>query len=164
VWWGKRQWVQPEVFFRRSLWERVGAFDTRYHLAFDFDYWVRCFFAGARVLRIPQCLARFRLHENQKSTANRRAAGEIRKIVRGALDSNPPISDELRRRLRARLGYDLFQSGEAEGSPERRLSFAEALFRHPEWLFYAPEARERLRAACVRRLLGGKCPTTTGNE
>ena len=24
VWWAERQWVQPEVFWRRSLWERVG--------------------------------------------------------------------------------------------------------------------------------------------
>ena len=62
VWWGKRQWVQPEVFFRRSLWERIGAFDEKYHLAFDFDYWVRCFRAGARVARVPTPLARFRLH------------------------------------------------------------------------------------------------------
>jgi len=49
VWWNRRQWVQPEVFYRRSLWERVGGFDTQYHLAFDYDFWVRCFLAGARV-------------------------------------------------------------------------------------------------------------------
>ena len=48
VWWRKRQWVQPEVFFRRSLWERAGAFDTRYQLAFDYDFWVRCFLASKR--------------------------------------------------------------------------------------------------------------------
>ena len=165
VWWAKHQWVQPEVFIRRSLWERVGAFDTRYHLAFDFDYWVRCFLAGARVLRVPQCLVRFRLHENQKSTASRHAAGEIRSIVRAALHSHPPIKDKLRRRIEAQLSYDLYQSGEANGPRGRKLCFAEALFCHPEWLIYAPEARARIRAACVGRLFdASKSATTTGNE
>src|SRR4030095_11160950 len=56
VWWAQRQWVQPEVFFRRALKERVGAFDARYHLAFDFDFLVRCFRQGAHVSRQPQRL------------------------------------------------------------------------------------------------------------
>ena len=49
VWWADRQWVQPEVFWRRSLWERVGDFSSEYDLAFDYQYWVRCFLAGIKV-------------------------------------------------------------------------------------------------------------------
>lgn len=162
VWWGKRQWVQPEVFFRRRLWERVGAFNTAYHLAFDFEYWVRCFLAGARAVRIPERLVRFRLHENQKSTASRRAASEIREIVERTLAADPPIPAALRRRLKAQLGYDRFQSGDG-GTAGARSSFGRALLRHPEWLWYAPEARERIRAACVGRFKSGKKRPTTGN-
>jgi hypothetical protein len=151
VWWGKRQWVQPEVFFRRTLWERVGDFDTSYHLAFDFDYWVRCFLAGAKVHRIEDRLVRFRLHEAQKSSASRRAADEIRGIVERSLES-ASISAGLKRRLTAQLSYDRFQACEGR----ERGSFLRALVSHPYWL-YAPEARARIRAACLKRLSG---PTT----
>src|SRR5687768_2813669 len=60
VWWRERQWVQPEVFFRRSLFERAGGFDTGWHLAFDYEFWVRCFLAGARVAHVPEIIAKFR--------------------------------------------------------------------------------------------------------
>jgi len=159
VWWGRRQWVQPEVFFRRQLWERIGVFDTQYHLAFDFDYWVRCFVAGACALQIPQCLVRFRLHKNQKSTASRQAAAEIRQIVKRALDAEMVIPRAFRRRLGAQLSYDLYQSNDA-GAAQRQKSFGRALLQHPEWLLYAPEARERLRAACVGRWLSASKGTT----
>jgi glycosyltransferase involved in cell wall biosynthesis len=150
VWWRKRQWVQPEVFFRRRLWERVGAFDAEYHLAFDFDYWVRCFLAGARVLRIPECLVQFRLHENQKSAASRHAADEIRHIVKRALSTQPPIPSSTARRISAQLSYDLYQCAEGGERP----SFFRSLLRHPEWLIHTPEVRRRIRAACFGRLGG----------
>lgn len=147
VWWRERQWVQPEVFYRRSLWERVGGFDTSYHLAFDYDFWVRCFLSGARVAHVPFPLARFRLHDAQKSTAAGRAADEIRAIVRRHL---PAARLPLPRRwkLEARLAYDDYQSGRQPG-PARSL-LAEVL-RHPGWLF-VPEVRARLQSACRRRL------------
>lgn len=148
VWWAGRQWVQPEVFFRRSLWQRVGAFDTRYHLAFDFDFWVRCFLAGARVKRLPQSLVRFRLHADQKSSASRRAADEIRTIIGRALDQNPPIPAELRKRIAAELSYDLYQSSDERTRP----TFVQALAQHPEWLWRCPAVRNRLKSACVRLL------------
>jgi glycosyltransferase involved in cell wall biosynthesis len=145
VWWSQRQWVQPEVFYRRTLKERVGPFDERYHLAFDFDFWVRCFRAGARVARLPEQLVQFRLHPNQKSTAAGQAAEEIRTIVRRHLDDGAAMSPRHRRRLEARLSYDDYQltSGARPG-------FFRALLGNPGWL-RAPEVRERLRAACARR-------------
>ncbi|MGV3533760.1 MAG: glycosyltransferase family 2 protein, partial [Chthoniobacteraceae bacterium] len=87
VWWNDRQWVQPEVFYRRRLWEKVGGFDTGYHLAFDYDFWVRCFRAGAQVRHLPRELAQFRKHGEQKPTAAERAAEEIRTIVQKQLES-----------------------------------------------------------------------------
>jgi glycosyltransferase involved in cell wall biosynthesis len=155
VWWGQRQFVQPEVFFRRALWERVGAFDESYHLAFDYDYWVRCFRAGARVAKIPRPLVRFRLHDAQKSVASEEAANEIRMIVRKTLDTQPPIPHRLRRRLEAQLSYDLYQLGRESWAGRPRPSFGAALLQHPGWIF-SPEVRARLKAACQRRFFRDK--------
>lgn len=150
VWWKQRQWVQPEVFFRRGLWERVGGFDTRYHLAFDFDYWVRCFLAGARVQRLARPLAKFRIHAAQKSAAAERAAEEIRTIVRAHLPA-AKIPRALRARIVAQLDYDDYHSGRSE---ESDWPFWHALLYHAEWLL-APEVRARIVAACRGRLGGG---------
>jgi glycosyltransferase involved in cell wall biosynthesis len=145
VWWGNRQWVQPEVFYRRALKERVGAFDERYHLAFDYDFWVRCFRAGARVERLPETLVRFRRHDAQKSVDTARANDEIRTILARNLADHPPIGGWTRRRLRAGLDYDLYQSGDS------RASFGASLLRHPSWLLSAA-VRQRIVASFTRRL------------
>lgn len=146
VWWSQRQWVQPEVFYRRSLKERVGLFDQRYNLAFDFDFWVRCFRADAVVEKLPEALVQFRVHANQKSAAASQAADEIRTIVRRHLDDGAAISPSQRRRLEARLSYDLYQLRNGD-----RPSFFRALLGNPGWL-RAPEVRDRIRAACTRLL------------
>lgn len=149
VWWGERQWVQPEVFFRRTLKERVGVFDERYHLAFDYDFWVRCFLAGAKVARLPQPLVRFRRHAAQKSTDYQRAVNEIMAIAGEHLAGNPPIGGRRCRELRAQLDYTLYQSIPIE----RRPGFAAALIRNPSWLLSA-DVRARIRGAFSRRRPG----------
>ena len=146
VWWAQRQWVQPEVFLRRALKDRVGAFDTRYHLAFDLDFWVRCFRQGARVSRVSQRLAKFRRHPAQKSSAAGEAADEIRAIAKHHLGDGANVTPALRRRLHAQLSYDAYQAGCTAGG-----GFFGAFLRHPQWLF-APEARARARAACAKLL------------
>jgi hypothetical protein len=145
VWWQGRQFVQPEVFFRRTLWDKVGGFNTVYHLAFDYDFWVRCFLVGAKVGRLPGTLSRFRIHGAQKSKAWRQAANEIRAILRHHLASNPPIPPQRRWAIEAQLSYDLYQS---DGASQRR-GFAGELLRHPNWLL-APQVRSRMQAACTR--------------
>ena len=152
VWWADRQWVQPEVFFRRTLWEKAGGFDTSWHLAFDYDFWVRCFRAGARVAHLPAPLTRFRLHAAQKSSASRQAADEIRAIVRQHLDQGAGLPTVRRWTLEAELSYDLYQGG---GNGQPRRSFPAEMLRHPQWLL-ASNARSRLHAACTRLLKQGK--------
>ena len=144
VWWGGRQWVQPEVFYRRALQERTGVFDERYHLAFDYDFWVRCFRAGARVTRVPDTLVRFRRHDGQKSVDATRANEEIRAILAENLASHSAISAHTLRRLRAEMAYDRYQSAST------RPSFLFALLRHPAWLRSAA-VRQRIAASIVRR-------------
>ena len=136
VWWRQKHWVQPEVFWRRSLWDRVGSFNETYNLAFDYEYWVRCFQSGVKVKRIPKVLAKFRRHSAQKSTASEEAAREIRAIVAGALASKDlGIWNTLP--LRNRLSYDRYRSAPA-GKP-----FWYALSCHPWWLVL-PTVRFRL--------------------
>jgi hypothetical protein len=141
VWFGERQWVQPEVFYRRSLWEKAGPFNLDYDLTFDYNYWVQCMLAGARVLRMGRPLARFRRHVEQKSANASQAASEMRDIVRKTLALYPPISESVRARIIAQINYDLYQL-----APAPKPSFAKALFRNPSWLL-APAVRERLLAS-----------------
>ncbi len=151
VWWGEQQWVQPEVFFRRSLWERVGGFDTAYHLAFDYDFWVRCFMAGARVAHLPEPFARFRLHSGQKSTASQAAADEIRTILEKHLTARPSaINPLLRYRLRAELAYDRFAKTSTPGG-RARPTFTSALLSHPSW-FLSTQVRDRLLCSLRKHL------------
>jgi glycosyltransferase involved in cell wall biosynthesis len=142
VWWGERQWVQPEVFFRRTLKERVGTFDERYHLAFDYDFWVRCFLAGARVSRLQAPLVQFRRHAAQKSTEVDRANREIRAILREQLAAKPPIGQWRRRTLEAQVAYDTYQASPVAERPP----FASALLRNPAWLL-SPAVRARILAS-----------------
>jgi len=145
VWWAQRQWVQPEVFFRRSLRDRVGSFAERYHLAFDYDFWVRCFLAGVRVTRLDQPLVKFRRHAHQKSVDTARGDQEIRAILAEHLAS-PRVPRELRRHLTAALAYDQYQTTPAAD----RGSFAWSLVRQPHWLG-VPAVRQRLAASFFGR-------------
>jgi hypothetical protein len=135
--------VQPEVFWRRRLWEKTGPFNTRYDLAFDYEFWVRCFQAGAKVKRIPRTLAQFRLHPAQKSKNAEAAAREIRNIVRDALATRPSIGFRTRRKLESELSYDRYQSGQDWPDEGIRPSFSRMLLQKPSWTFLPP-VRERI--------------------
>lgn len=150
VWWRGRQWVQPEVFWRRSLWERVGPFNTRYHLAFDFDYWVRCFKAGAQVAHIPRPLAQFRIHASQKSADSQRAADEIRDIVTAHLGPECHLPRQFRRRLAREIRFDRYQLGQLGGSGGSRPGLLQMVLRHPDW-FLLPQVRTRMWNKVFRR-------------
>lgn len=150
-WWNGSQFVQPEVFWRRSLATRVGSFDERYCLAFDYDYWARCFIAGATAVEVPYPLACFRFHADQKSSAAEQAAEEIRRILRHHLGDRPPISFWQKLKISASLEYDLYQYAKDPRGTGSRQSLPASLLRHPEWLLLKP-VRERLYAACGRVL------------
>lgn len=142
-WWNQKQWVQPEVFFRRSLYESVGGFDESYSLAFDFDFWVRILRLRPRVISVPQTLVRFRRHDQQRSQDFERANSEIRRAVARELkDQACPLTPEFREGLGTRLEYDLYHR-RSELSPYRDLSFAGALLRSPKWI-RLPEVRRRI--------------------
>jgi glycosyltransferase involved in cell wall biosynthesis len=49
--------AQPTVFWRRSLMERLGPFDTRYRLIGDCEYWLRAAMGGAKLRHISELMA-----------------------------------------------------------------------------------------------------------
>lgn len=151
VWWNGLQWVQPEVFFRRSIYEKVGGLDISYDLAFDFDLWVRMFEGGARSRRIHRTLAKFRLHDAQKSKRAIEAANEIRSILANALARQPNLPHSFLRRLREILEYDCYQSGTGTFTKKERPSLLTAVLRHPHWLFIS-EVRRRIKNALLKKI------------
>jgi hypothetical protein len=58
--------VQPATLWRREAWERYGPFDEQGWYFFDFEFFLR--FPPARVRRIPEPLATYRIHAEAKST------------------------------------------------------------------------------------------------
>lgn len=62
---------QETMFWRRSLWEASGGhFDESFNFAMDWDLLLRFRQAGARFVRVPRFLGAFRVHSQQKTTAN----------------------------------------------------------------------------------------------
>jgi glycosyltransferase involved in cell wall biosynthesis len=150
-WWNRKQWAQPEVFFRRSLYEAVGGFDENFTLAFDFDFWIRILRLRPLVISVPQTLVRFRRHDQQRSTDFERANSEIcRAVSRELKDPSCPLDPGFRRWLGKRLEYDLYHR-KSELSPHRDLSFGRALMRSPGWLLL-PEVRGRILGTARNRL------------
>lgn len=61
---------QETLFWRRSLWERIGGrIDESFQFAFDWDLLLRFQKAGARMVRVPWFLGCFRVHDAQKTSA-----------------------------------------------------------------------------------------------
>lgn len=74
---------QETLFWRRSLWEKVGgAFDESFHFAMDWDLLLRFRDAGAKFAHLPRFLGAFRFHPSQKTSAQMADTGakEIRRL------------------------------------------------------------------------------------
>jgi GT2 family glycosyltransferase len=71
--------MQPAVFWRRSLFERIGGFDSGMRYVADLDYWLRAAAAGARIEHVNEVIAIERIHEARLSSAQKdRMAAEDR--------------------------------------------------------------------------------------
>lgn len=82
VWWKRRNFVQPEVFWTRRVGEKVGSFREDLHLVMDYEYWLRILSAGGIAGFIDAEFAAFRLQPNQKSTQPARTSEELLQVVR----------------------------------------------------------------------------------
>lgn len=60
---------QETLFWRRSIWEKVGGIDRSFQFALDWDLLLRFAEAGANIMHVPYKLGAFRVHHRQKSAA-----------------------------------------------------------------------------------------------
>ena len=71
---------QETLFWRRSIYEKVGGINSAFHFAMDWDLILRFIAAGARVRRLPYFLACFRIHTGQKTHTLSATVGEREKL------------------------------------------------------------------------------------
>lgn len=73
---------QETLFWRRSIWEKVGGqIDESFRFAMDWDLLIRFRDAGARFARLPRFLGGFRIHMRQKTSAEISGIG-IQEMIR----------------------------------------------------------------------------------
>lgn len=67
---------QETLFWRRSLWDKVGGLSGEFKFAMDWDLLLRFQAAGARIVHVPEFLACFRIHDTQKTSAQMESIGQ----------------------------------------------------------------------------------------
>jgi GT2 family glycosyltransferase len=85
-WFAGRLIVQPEAFFRRSLFERVGGLNESNHFTMDHELWLKLLEAGARFEVVDHPVACMRVHEAQKTADNRRIVESLIRFGRPFLE------------------------------------------------------------------------------
>jgi glycosyltransferase involved in cell wall biosynthesis len=74
--------MQPAVFFRRSLYERLGGFDSSMRYVADLDYWLRASAAGAGVAHVDEVIAVERIHAGRLSSTQEGAMAAENAVMR----------------------------------------------------------------------------------
>jgi glycosyltransferase involved in cell wall biosynthesis len=97
-WWPLAAWHVPQQssFWRRGVFERHGGFRPDMHFAFDVEFMVRLALEGEPPELIDRVLAVWYMHDEQKSTSERVARTDLRRMV--ALH-RPLLTPGERRRL-----------------------------------------------------------------
>lgn len=140
VWWQRRQFVQPEVFWTSRVASKVGPFRESLYFVMDYEYWGRILMTGAKVQYLDGEVTCFRKAAYQKSSQASRAAGELIEVIGPWLwDSSTPIPAGRRRALQARWLYrskfmatlDTSRS-KGESRLRRWLRAAGCIARHPQ--------------------------------
>lgn len=91
---------QETMFWRATVWRRVGPLDAGFHYAMDWDFVLRATRAGFRFRRLPRFLGCFRVHAEQKTAQSAALAGEMDRL-RQAHFGRPVTPVEISRGLRA---------------------------------------------------------------
>jgi hypothetical protein len=75
---------QETLFWRRSIYEKVGGLDPSFRFAMDWDLLMRFIRGKARIVRVPYFLGCFRVHKHQKTSAQISSTGvqEMERIRR----------------------------------------------------------------------------------
>jgi glycosyltransferase involved in cell wall biosynthesis len=106
VWWAKRQIIQPESFWRRRIYERIGEFRTDFYIVFDYEYWCRMLMAKAVFQGLNKATACFRFQPAQKTSNTSKAAAEHLAAIKPWLwDKKVPLAAKRRRELQSQWLY-----------------------------------------------------------
>jgi glycosyltransferase involved in cell wall biosynthesis len=103
---------QETMFWRRSVWERVGGrLDEAFHFAMDWDLILRFREVGAKFRRLPRFLGAFRISSDNKTTrlletVGRRDMEILRQRVLGRIPSDAEIHQVIRPYLWRHWLYD----------------------------------------------------------
>jgi glycosyltransferase involved in cell wall biosynthesis len=103
---------QETLFWRRLIFERVGGLDLRWSFALDWDLLLRFASAGARIVRVPYFLGRFRVHSLQKTevlinTVGRYDIDALRRRELGFTPDSQTLEDCYRRLKRESIFWAL---------------------------------------------------------
>ncbi len=102
---------QETMFWRRELWDAVGGqLDTTFQFALDWDLILRFRDAGAKFHRIPRFLGAFRIHEEQKTSAEMESLGAkemalLRQRATGRAVSQAEASSQVKSYLARATAY-----------------------------------------------------------
>jgi glycosyltransferase involved in cell wall biosynthesis len=161
VWWKRRNFVQPEVFWTRRIGERIGPLREDLYFVMDYEYWTRMLMVGAKVQKIESELACFRLTCSQKSNLRDGCAREILSVAKDYLWNDAVRFNWL---LRWKLqGAWLYQTkflpavivslSHGETRPRRWCRMAGVIMKHPKAVFSRGLAQRS--ALVVQGLLTG---------
>lgn len=108
---------QETLYWRRSIYEKVGGVNPAFQFAMDWDLLLRFIAAGARIRRVPYFLACFRIHPKQKTQTLLDTIGErerLRLLAREHPKGYNPESRQRREhwyRLRSSVCATLLKAG-----------------------------------------------------
>ena len=142
VWWKRRQFVQPEVFWTKRITEKIGKFREDLYYVMDYDYWCRILQAGGQVQPINKELTCFRLTAEQKSNESETVAQELLEVVKPILwQEKKLIPRSLRLKLQGQWLFQVVWRNTGDQSLERGentlfrwLKLAKLIIRYPQIL------------------------------
>ncbi len=59
--------IGPCFMYRRKVYEQIGDYNPKFFLAEDYDYWIRIFKSGLKMMSIDKFLYKYRLHQYSKT-------------------------------------------------------------------------------------------------
>jgi glycosyltransferase involved in cell wall biosynthesis len=146
--------VTPAIAVRRSVWERLGGFDSRLRCAEDWEMWVRIA-AQYPIWYEPTLLAAYRRHDESNTGRNTRNAEELR-YTKIAIELFEPLlprerAQEIVSRARRAYARTALRNAEAFAKvpdwPAVRANLAMAARLDPSPRTFATAARAMLKAA-----------------
>jgi glycosyltransferase involved in cell wall biosynthesis len=126
---------QPTVFWRRSLTERIGLFDTGYRLIGDCEYWLRAAVRGAKLRHVPEVMALQVEHGSTlRATQPSLLQEEFDRLRRSMMEVvDPPFSmqwERIRKKLAGRMRQLEFFYALKTKDPRKWQHFVHTLHAH----------------------------------